>query len=64
MFKPLGTHLVRGPKKVNVSEEHMEGRDRGIVCLGKGSEGKQQKTAETKETYGAFKVIMLYFSHH
>lgn len=41
----------------------MEGRDSGVVCLGSGSWGRQeqQRTAETKETYGALKQSMFYF---
>lgn len=33
----------------------MERRDRGIVCLGNESRGRggKERTAETKETYGA-----------
>lgn len=41
-------------KKVNgwTDKQHMEGRDSGIACLVSESQGRWQKTAETKETYG------------
>lgn len=41
----------------------MEGRERGIVYLGNESGGRrgQQRTAETKETYGALTWSLLYF---